>query len=434
MVFSPKAISEVLVTNSYAFQKPPSMIGSLARITGYGVLLAEGQEHKVQRRNLMPAFSFRHIKDLYPLFWSKTREVVREMTAAGGDEKGSIEIDVVEWASRCTLDIIGVAGLGYDFGATQNSNNPLVQKYRTVFTPSASGRMLLLLSAFLPRWLVENLPMERNREFKVATSTIRQACKDLIQEKKVKLANKELQDVDILSIALESGQFSDENLEDQMMTFLAAGHETTATAMTWALYLLSKHQDVQQKLRDEIRANLPGMDDDAAAISSLDIDRLPYLNGVCNEVLRFYSPVPQTVREAVHDTTLAGQPIPRGTKVMVSPWATNKDPALWGGDAAEFNPERWIDTLESGQRVANNHGGASTNYAFLTFLHGPRSCIGASFAKAEFACLLAGWVGRFSFEMKDKELLDEDKLNIRSGIVARPAGGVQVLATVVPGY
>jgi cytochrome P450 len=438
VVLSPKAIGELLVTNSYSFEKPKSMVGPLARVTGYGVLLAEGDEHKVQRRNLMPAFAFRHIKDLYPLFWSKTREVVQAMTASGGDNKDEIQIDVGDWASRCTLDIIGVAGLGYEFKATQGMDGKIAQQYRTVFNPSASSRALLFLGIFLPRWVVENLPLERNREFKAATTGIRQMCKDLIRDKKAKLANKELQDVDILSVALESGQFSDENLVDQLMTFLAAGHETTATAMTWALYLLSRHQDVQTKLREEVRANLPSMDSDKG-VSSIDIDRLPYLNAVCSEVLRYYSPVPTTVRQAVHDTTLLGQKIPKGTVVFLNPWVTNKDPALWGEDAAEFKPERWLNVVsssEGGQEktTANNNGGAESNYAFLTFLHGPRSCIGASFARAEFACLLAGWVGRFAFELRDKELMDEDKLTVKTGVVARPGGGMHVVGKVVPGF
>ena len=95
--------------------------------------------------------------------------------------------------------------------------------------------------------------------------------------------------MDILSVALESGGFTDENLIDQLMTFLAAGHETTASAMTWAAYLLAKHPEVQTRLRAEIRENLPSISDTDTTVSSVDIDRLPYLTAVCNEVLRYLS-------------------------------------------------------------------------------------------------------------------------------------------------
>jgi cytochrome P450 len=95
--------------------------------------------------------------------------------------------------------------------------------------------------------------------------------------------------LDILSVALESGGFTDENLIDQLMTFLAAGHETTASAMTWATYLLAKHPEVQARLRAEIRENLPSISDTDTAVSSSDIGRLPYLSAFCNEVLRYLS-------------------------------------------------------------------------------------------------------------------------------------------------
>jgi len=114
------------------------------------------------------------------------------------------------------------------------------------------------------------------------------------------------------------------------------------------------------------------------------------------------------------------------------PWATNKDRALWGDDAAVFNPDRWLPDVSKSQHVAN--GGAASNYSYLTFLHGPRSCIGQGFAKAEFACLLAAWVGRFEFELDDIREMDEKKVVIKGGITARPAKGLWVRAKVVDGW
>jgi len=121
------------------------------------------------------------------------------------------------------------------------------------------------------------------------------------------MANKEPVGVDILSVALSSGKFSDEDLVDQLMTFLAAGHDTTASALTWAIYILSRYPNVQDRLRQEVRARLPAIDSETA-VASVDIDRMPYLNAVCNEVLRTYSPVAQTVRDAARDTTIQGIP------------------------------------------------------------------------------------------------------------------------------
>lgn len=484
LVCSPKALAEVLVTKNYDFIKPPMMRFSLGRILGIGILLAEGEEHKFQRKNLMPAFAFRHVKDLYPVFWEKAREGVQAMTQqilidatkepvatrTQDPEKTATEMEadstgktafmeVGTWASRITLDIIGVAGLGRDFGAIADPTNKLFQTYNAIFQPSRQARMLAMLGLVLPVWFVNRLPLRRNGDIAAAAQTIRSICRDLIREKQDKRARKEARtDVDILSVALESGAFTEENLVDQLMTFLAAGHETTASSMTWAIYLLCKHPEVQSRLREEVRARLPRIDPDDAAtattISSLDIDHMPYLNAVCSEVLRYFSPVPMTIRETGVDTTIQGVKVPKGTRIILGVSAVNKDAALWGADAMQFNPDRWLVARPQQQHDADKggadrggagvgdprvvavagNGGATSNFAFMTFLHGPRSCIGMSFARAEFACLLAAWVGRMEFEMRYPEDMDEDKIEIKSGVTARPAKGMHVKVKVLDGW
>ncbi|RYO98550.1 hypothetical protein DL764_007057 [Monosporascus ibericus] len=485
LITNPKTLSEVLVTRSYDFVKPADVEHALSRILGVGLLVAEGDEHRFQRKKLMPAFAFRHVKDLYPVFWDKGREVVEAMaehiTARGlssfsspseqmdPERKGkrnSAVIEVGDWASRATLDIIGVAALGKDFGAIRDPDTELGRTYRRVFSPSRQAQRLALLTLLLPNWLVARIPAKHNDDIASAAGYIRSVCRDLIREKREKMqaarsgsAGREEEkpataaavaapDVDILSVALESGAFSDENLVDQLMTFLAAGHETTATAMTWAIYLLARQPDVQSRLRREVREHLPSPAA-AAKVSSAEIDRLPYLNAVCSEVLRYFSPVPLTLREPVPGATIRGRRIPSGTRIVLAPWATNRDPALWGEDADEFRPERWLQGQGQGERTADDRdhqdggadgkkhgsgGGASSNYAFLTFLHGPRSCIGQAFARAELACLLASWVGRFEFALRDEAERDERNISVKGGATAKPETGMYVHATLVDGW
>jgi len=451
LITNPKTLAEVLVTKNYDFVKPSHFRTGLGRILGIGILLAEGDEHKTQRKNLMPAFSYRHIKELYPVFWTKSRELMQCLSQASKPdvkpsstitnvsdhlEKIDLEhacgsIDVGNWTSRTTLDIIGISGVGQDFHALDDPDNKLNKTYRTVFEPGRFGRIMQLLGMFLPLWFLRILPLQRNKDITDANSYIKQLCRELIgQKRQAMLESKEkrTKDIDIVSVALDSGGFSDEDLVNQMMTFLLAGHETTATAMIWAIYLLCKHPDVQKKLRQEVRSQLPSLDQE---ISAAEIDNCHYLHAVCTEVLRLWAPVTLTMRVADKDTSINNHFVPKGTTIILAPWAINTSTQLWGPDALEFKPERWLDA----DGKANNRGGADSNYSFLTFLHGPRSCIGQKFAQAEFACILAAWVGRFETEFEEGSVLAKEGMpEIKSGVTVKPKGGLWVKLKELDGW
>lgn len=174
---------------------------------------------------------------------------------------------------------------------------------------------------------------------------------------------------------------------------------------------------MQEKLRAEVRDRLPV---DASLSETMDIaselEQLPYLNGVINETFRLYPTVPLTMRDAIRDTRLGDQMIPKGTTIILSMWQMNRSPEVWGPDAGEFRPERWIN--EAGK--PNSTGGASSNYEFLTFLHGPRSCIGQGFARAEMRCLTAATIASFSWELA----MDDAKVLPRGVITIKPANGL----------
>ena len=334
----------------------------------------------------MPAFAYRHIKDLYPTFWSISGDLVKTVTtqiktdaAKAGHEKGAptSEVEMGQWLSRATLDIIGVAGMGQNFNAIHDPEAELNVTYRKVFAPSKQARMMQLLGMFIPIWFLRLLPVKRNDDIAAASATIRSVSRNLIRQKQLKLeAKEERVDKDILSVALESGGFTEEQLVDQLMTFLAAGHETTASATTWALLMLAKHPEMQRRLREEIRANLPSIEEDPKLITAELMDRLPYLHAVCNEVLRLYSPVPITRRETAKDTYILKQFVPKGTDIILSPYAVNTGRDLWGEDGLEFKPDRWMGPGKA------NTGGAESNYAFLTFLHGKICHSGFFFGRA----------------------------------------------------
>jgi cytochrome P450 len=180
--------------------------------------------------------------------------------------------------------------------------------------------------------------------------------------------------------------------------------------------LLSQHPRVQDRLRAECNAALAHTPTAEVGAATFEPENMPFLAAVCNETLRLYPPAPSTARHAVVDTMVGGVRVPKGTSATISPWAINRSRALWGADAAEFNPDRWLEESNAAT------GGAEGPYAFLTFLHGPRSCIGQSFARLEVKCLLTALVTRFRFEPAEPG----QKIGVGGFVTIKPQGGLRL--------
>lgn len=176
---------------------------------------------------------------------------------------------------------------------------------------------------------------------------------------------------------------------------------------------------MQTKLWEEVINALgenPTAGDEAPANLADILKGMPYLNGIIQETFRLYPIVPMTMRESLRDTQIGEYSVPKGTELIISIWQTNRSPQAWGPDAGQCRPERWIS--EDGK--PNRHGGAQSNYDFITFLQGPRSCIGQEFAKAEMRCLLAGMVASFTWELA----MDNNKVIPRGVVTIKPENGM----------
>lgn len=181
--------------------------------------------------------------------------------------------------------------------------------------------------------------------------------------------------------------------------------------------MLTQHPSYQTQLRAEIRSAFP--DGYPDTISYEQLEALKLLNLITEEVIRLYPPVALTMREANRDTTLDGHFVPKGTTLVVVPWALQRNPEVWGADADEFRPERWEDDLLAGGKGIN----------ILTFLAGPRNCIGMGFARMEFKALLVALVGRLEFEAPLGRTFE-----IQGGLTSKPRGGMKVDVKVVGGW
>lgn len=321
--------------------------------------------------------------------------------------------------------------MGKDFESLKNESHPVAEAFLELLRPTWDRLLFFGLHFVFPVYLVKLLPLANNKMLDSIGGFLRQTCREIIADKK-QHADEALQDYDILSSILRSGELTDDELMDQMLTFLAAGvshspplpstppsnpaqHETTASALTWAAYLCARYPAVQRQLRAEIHAKIPSSSD---PITYTQLDSMPYLNGVCEETQRLYPTVPLTLREATKPTTVAGYAIPKGTRFALVPYAINRHPAFWPR-ADDMLPERWIDTAPDGTQRPNKHGGTSTNFSELTFLHGQRACIGRDFAKAELRCAVAGLIGKF-----EVELCSQEEPKVVGVITMKPDGGM----------
>jgi cytochrome P450 len=457
----PRAIADVLVHNSYDFQKPPWVRDFLRQFLGDGLLMTEGEEHKFQRKHIMPAFSFRHIKELYPIFWQKSLELTQAVAAemlenpeaprsSVTDGLSSIVVEVNHWANKVTMDIIGLAGLGRDIQALKNSDDDLIKNYEEILEPTTEKAIYFVCNLLFPPPLLRALPWKINERVRITSSNLKIICRQFLQDKKQCMKTQSEDQIDILSILIKSNDFSDESLVNQLLTFLAAGyvlhspvlfalyfglhkvpsHETTSSAFTWTTHLLATHPDIQSKLRDEVLANLPSPSTPLTPDADLSalLENLPYLNAVCAETLRLYPTIPVSSRLSIRPTTISGVRIPTGTLSFISPWAINRSHTLWGPDSEVFRPERWIDSSVTPPRF-NASGGAESNYAFATFIQGPRSCIGERFARAELRALVAVWVGKFEMEMADPN----EVVQPAGTITTKPKNGMRLRLRKVAG-
>lgn len=222
----PKYLSEILVHKSYDFEKPGRARRFLRIILGDGLIIVEGDEHRFQRKSLMPFFSYRNIKDLYGLYWSKSSHFLDCLSKEIDENKkgDSTVVEINHWSTKVTLDIIGVAALGRDFNSLENTDDPVVPLYEEILEPTAEKALFFTLHLIGFEKIVRLLPWKINERLDYTTSSLRKLYRKFLADKKekVKLDTENTQK-DILSIMMRSNQFGDDLLIDELLTFLAAG-------------------------------------------------------------------------------------------------------------------------------------------------------------------------------------------------------------------
>ncbi|KAL9102077.1 MAG: hypothetical protein Q9163_002726 [Psora crenata] len=422
------ALTHMCIKNPYNYPKPERAKQWMVRVLGNGVLLAEGNPHKHQRKALSPGFSIQSIKALTPVFWRKalllSKLWERDMRI---EQVSTKSIEVLEWLNRTTLDIIGEAGFGTDIDSLEHPETPIREAYRLVFTYDISSRVLHGLAAFIP--MTKYLPTKMNRDVLQSRNIILSKATDIVRQKHKATHAK---DKDIIALIVKDNMkmeaageasLSFETMRDQVMTFLGAGHDTTATGVAWTLHLLSTHPEIQERLRREIKQHYPFLfnqatRNDILKLAASDADQLPYLDNVCRESLRYIPPIPMTVRETVCADNLGGYPVPAKMTVYIHANAIHRLPSFWGEDADVFDPDRW-------DRLPMDH----TSNAFMSFLQGTRGCIGRKFAETEMKTLVISLLSMYRFE-RDAAVANPEEWKMWR-LVLRPRDGVTCKVTML---
>ena len=356
----PTDVKHVLVTNQDNYRKAP-VPPVESRIFGQGVLHTEGEIHHRQRRVLLPFFHGNHVTAYTNLITSQARDRV----ALWQDET---TIDIGQEMAHLTLSVIWRLLFGQD----------LRSEGETIREAIAVGQSLIklqydsLLASVTPLWV----PIPRHRRFTRGFRMIEERLFQFIHERRMAAEPHD----DVLSLLLsatdtEGRPLSDEEIRDELMTFLLAGHETTANALTWTWFLLSQDGSVRERLTQELNEVLGARLPNAA-----DLPRLRYMKMIWDESLRLYPPAWTLHTRLAHaqDRLPSGAVLPPGAWVFISPWSLHRNPR-WFADPNRFDPERFSDEAQRTRPA----------FTYIPFGAGGRRCLGESFAEMEGLLILA---------------------------------------------
>jgi cytochrome P450 len=380
----PALIKHVLVDNAAKYRKGLGL-AQAKRALGDGLLTSEGDRWAAQRKVLQPSFQAKRIAEQADLVAAEAADWVDRLSAQAGHGV----VDITAEMTKLTLgvlgqtlldaDLHGFAGIGHSFEAVQD---------QAMFEMVSLG--------LLPLWL----PLPKQLRFRRAQRRLAEVVDALIAQRSQRGGpdgNDALSRL-LTAIQAEPAEVRRQRSHEQLTTLLLAGHETTASTLSWAFHLLDEHPQVARRMREEAFSVLgdrrPGFD---------DLTRLPYTTMVLEEVMRLYPPVWILPRAAEVDDQVDGHRIPAGSDVIVSPYLMHRNPRYWP-DPERFVPERFDRARAAGR----------PRYSYLPFGAGPRVCIGSNLAMMEAVFVLSTVVRRLELrKLPGRPVVAEPMLSLR---------------------
>ena len=394
LLTNPADIERVLVSEAERYRKPQFGDDAMGTLLGDGLLLSEGETWRKQRSLANPSFHTQRIGALTGTMVGHTESHLAEW------EPGEV-VDIQLEVARLTVRIIVSAMFGADItdeevATVQENLEPLGARFEP------DPRRFLI-----PDWV----PTAENRAFNEAVGTLEDVIDDIVERRRGTERDPTVDPagpdgtavsgppgdaggdlpMDLLSVLLRArdrGEQTDENLRDEMVTMLLAGHDTTALALTYTFYLLSKHPEARERVEREADAATAEGSPDAA-----DVRGMEYTERVLNEAMRLYPPVYLLFREPKLDVKVDGYRIPEGSALMCSQWVVHRS-SRWYDDPDAFDPDRWLPERRS----------ARPRFSYFPFGGGPRHCIGKAFSLLEAKLILASVCSRYELDYEGPEL------------------------------
>ena len=378
-VTEPELVEEVLVHRNQRFIKGSLFQRTLGPVLGEGLLNAEGERWRRQRHMVNPAFHPDRITEYADV-------MVGETEAALASWADGETVNVHAEMMTLTLEIVARTLFGVDVG----DRTAEVAEALDVVMKRAENP----LGGLVPAWA----PTPGNRRFRRAIDTIDDVAADIVAKRRADPGD------DVVSALLaardESGDaMREELIRDEVRTLLLAGHETTALALTFTLFVLAQHPEVEAKLVAELDDVLDGRPATAA-----DAEALEFTDRVVTESMRLYPPVHGILREASEDVELGGYTVPEGSTLSINQWTVHRDPRFYD-DPMAFRPDRWTPEFER----------SLPRFAYFPFSGGPRRCVGDRFAMLEAKLVLATL-----YQHRHFELVSEPRLSLSASITTRP--------------
>lgn len=394
MVMDPGAIRQILLDRLEDYPKSVVTKNLLKPAIGESLFIAEGAHWRWQRRAAAPVFSHRNVMNLSPIMTAAAERAADRITAAGPRA-----INMLDEMVTTTFDVIGDVTFSGGDTFDRDKVHGAIDDYI-----AEAGKISLFDILGLPDWIP--------RPGRVMSGKALKEMKALADHAIVERAHRGHDGTpDLLDLLLDGidpetkRQMSTSELRDNLLTFIVAGHETTALTLAWAMYLVGFDQEVQDRARAEAQSVLNGR-----ACTGDDVEKLPFIRMIIDEALRMYPAAGIISRTAQKADTLCDREIKPGDTVMIPIYALGRHQMLWD-DPDSFRPERFADRK------------AIDRYAYLPFGDGPRICIGASFALQEAVIILATLLSRFEFAPVAGK--DPEPVMI---LTLRPEGGVWMTA------